>query len=86
MGDFDIDNPHFDAYTAYIEAILNLPLNRIYRKTINTRNAFDSQYQAYQRVLFFSGYTNYNLGIENKEVERYKKRRKKKQGKKIHIY
>ena len=86
MGDFDIDNPHFDAYTAYVEAILNLPLNRVYRKTINTRNAFDSQYKAYQRVLFFSGYTTYNLGIKNKEVEKYKKRRKKKQGKKIHIY
>ena len=86
MGDFDIDNPHFDAYTAYVEAILNLPLNRIYRKTINTRNSFDSQYKAYQRVLFFSGYTTYNLGIKNKEVEKYKKRRKKKQGKKIHIY
>jgi len=86
METFDLDNPHFDTYTAYVEAIFNIPLNRVYRKTVNTRNAFSSQYEAYQRVLFFSGYTNYNLGIKNKEVQKFKKRRKKKKGKKIHIY
>ena len=60
---FDIDNPIWSAVTNIIESTTNLPLNRMYNKTVNTRNALDNQYTAFQRALFVSGYTTWSLNL-----------------------
>jgi len=81
MNFFDIDNPQWSAYTNYVQGITNLPVNRLYNKVQNLRQALNSENQAYQRLLMFLGWSQYNLGIENKEVEGVKtkiKRKKKK--------
>jgi hypothetical protein len=96
METFDADNPHWSAATNYTEALTNLPVNRLYQKTINLRNALNSDYEAWQRALFFAGYTTWSLGLgdtekmiqvkedikEKKKQEKKKKNKKKKKKKK----
>ena len=65
MKTFDADNPQWSAVTNYVEALTNFPANRLYQKSINVRNALDNDYEAWQRVLFFSGYTTWSLGLED---------------------
>jgi len=62
MNTFDIDNPMWSAVTNYIQ-VAGFPANRIYQKTINLRNAADNQYTAFQRGMFFSGYTTWSLNL-----------------------
>ena len=62
MNTFDIDNPMWSVVTNYIQ-VAGFPANKMYQKTINLRNATDNQYTAFQRAMFFSGYTTWNLGL-----------------------
>jgi hypothetical protein len=62
MSTFDIDNPMWSAVTNYIQ-VAGFPANRIYTKTLNLRNAADNDYTAFQRALFFSGYTTWSLNL-----------------------
>jgi hypothetical protein len=86
METFDIDNPQWSAVTNYVESITTAPVNRIYQKTINLRNAADNDYTALQRALFLSGYTTWSLNLgDTKKMEKIKedlKAKKKKEKKK----
>jgi len=66
MSTFDIDNPMWSAVTNYIQ-VAGFPANRIYQKTLNLRNAADNDYTAFQRALFFSGYTTWSLNLGDTE-------------------
>tara|TARA_R100000700_G_scaffold36432_1_gene45785 strand:- start:537 stop:10187 length:9651 start_codon:yes stop_codon:yes gene_type:complete len=80
MDTFDIDNPMWSAYTNYIEAGTNLPLNRLYNKTQNVRQALNNEHEAWKRVMMSFGWSQYNLGIQDdtiKEVKETIKRKKK---------
>jgi hypothetical protein len=74
METFDIDNPMWSAYTSHIESLTNIPLNRLYNKTQNVRESLDNQHNALERVLLFSGWSKWNLGIE--DVKKSKKKQK----------
>ena len=74
MDTFDIENPIWSAYTSYIEGVTNVPLNRMYNKTMNMREALDNQNSAFERLLMFSGWSKWNLGIE--EVKKSKTKSK----------
>ena len=74
METFDIDNPMWSAYTNYIEATTNIPLNRLYNKTQNVRQSLNNQHEAYQRVLMFGGWSQWNLGIPNEKIEKIKEK------------
>jgi len=76
METFDIDNPQWSAVTNYVEATTNVPLNRLYNKTINVRDALDSQHSAMERALMFAGWSKWNLGIPNEKIEKIKKKQK----------
>ena len=67
MNTFDIDNPIWSAVTSYTEATTNVPLNRLYNKTQNVRESLDNQHNALERVLMFSGWSKWNLGIGDSE-------------------
>ena len=85
METFDIDNPQWSAVTNYVEAITTAPVNRLYQKTINLRNASDNQYTAFQRAMFFSGYTTWSLNLgdtQKMEDIKQKVKDKKKSAKK----
>ena len=43
METFDIDNPMWSAVTNYIEAFTNVPVNRLYNKTQNIREALNNK-------------------------------------------
>jgi hypothetical protein len=86
MKTFDAENPMWSAVTNYTQALTNLPANRLYQKGINLRNSLDNDYEAWQRVLFFTGYTTWSLGlgdtkkiIEVKETVKEKKKQKVKE-------
>jgi len=76
METFDIDNPQWSAVTNYVEATTNVPLNRLYNKTVNVRDALDSQHGAMERALMFAGWSKWNLGIPNEKIEKIKKKQK----------
>ena len=82
METFDIDNPMWSAVTNYVE-VAGPPANRIYQKTINLRDAANSEYTALQRALLFSGYTRWSLGIgDTKKIKDIKQKVKKNKKKK----
>ena len=78
METFDIDNPIWSAYTSHIEAITNIPTNRMYNKTQNVRQSLNNQNEAYQRALMFSGWSQWNLDIENEKMQEIKESTKSK--------
>jgi shikimate kinase len=85
METFDIDNPMWSATTNYIESFTNIPVNRLYNKTQNVRESLDNQHSAMERALMFSGWSKWNLGIEDtkiKEVKEVVKEKKKIESKK----
>jgi len=69
METFDIDNPQWSAATNYTEAFTNIPLNRLYNKTQNVRQALNNDHSAWERSLMFLGWSQYNLDLENKKME-----------------
>ncbi len=78
METFDIENPVWPAYTSYIEGLTNIPVNRLYRKTLNVRESLDNQHTAFQRALMFSGWSKWNLDIPDTEVQKQPKNKKQK--------
>ena len=82
METFDIDNPQWSAVTNYVQTFTNLPLNRLYNKTQNFRQALNNQNSAWERSLMFLGWSQYNLDIKNEKMEQIKKDVKSKKKKK----
>jgi len=69
MSTFDIDNPQWSAVTNYTQALTNLPLNRLYNKTQNVRQALNNDHSAWERSLMFLGWSQYNLDLKNQKME-----------------
>ena len=67
METFDLDNPMWSAVTNYVQ-VAGFPANRLYQKSINMRNALNTDYTNFQRALFFSGYTTWSLGLGDSEA------------------
>jgi hypothetical protein len=67
----DIDNPIWPAVTSYFE-VVNLPLNKVYNKVQNVRQAFNKDHEAMERIMMFFGWSQYNLDIENEKMENIK--------------
>ena len=74
METFDIDNPQWSAYTNYIEGFTNLPLNRLYNKTMNARQSLNNEHAAWERALMFLGWSQYNLNLGNEKIESVKRK------------
>ncbi len=77
METFDIDNPVWSAVANIITATTNIPTSQIYRNVQNTRDALDSRYDAWQRVLMAMGWSKYNIGADDVEQSDTKERKKK---------
>jgi hypothetical protein len=78
METFDIDNPMWSAVTNHVEWTTNIPLNRLYNKTQNVRQALNNEHAAWERTLMFLGWSQYNLDLENKKMEDIKEKVKSK--------
>jgi len=81
MG-WDIDNPAIDASAKALQAVTNLPFDRINQKTDNLREMLDSNNQTWQRISVGLGYPAWSLGIENEEVLEAKTKAKQNKKKK----
>ena len=86
METFDIDNPMWSAVTSYTEATTNIPLNRLYNKTLNVRQSLNNQHSAFERFLMFSGWSQWNLGIEDEKMKKIKEKTKKEKSSKVKKY
>jgi len=74
MDKFDIDNPMWDAYSNLVEGLTNVPVARLLRKVENVRSALDSENAWWQRVALGLGWSKWELGIEDAEVQEVKNR------------
>ena len=78
METFDIDNPQWSAVQT-TQKFTNLPLNRLYNKTQNVRQALNNEHSAWERSLMFLGWSQYNLILKTKKMEQIKEKSNKKQ-------
>jgi hypothetical protein len=72
MSTMDIDNPVWGSVSSVVEGTTNVPLNRLYKKVTNVRAAMDAENQAWQRLSVLLGFSTWDVGIENKEIEAIK--------------
>ena len=77
METFDIDNPVWDAVGNVVESTTNVPLARLHRKTMNIREALNQENEAWQRIALALGWSRWDVGVSNKEIEDIKKKIKK---------
>ena len=68
MDKTDIDNPIYDAVTSGTEAVTNLPLNRLYNKYQNLKEATNSDHEMWQRIAMGLGWSRWNFGLQNQDV------------------
>jgi len=73
MDTFDLDNPIWDAYGNLIEGATNVPVARLLRKVENVRSALNSENAWWQRLALGLGWSKWELGIEDKEINEVKK-------------
>ena len=78
MKTFDIDNPVWSAATSYTEALTTLPVNRLYKKVQNLREAANRDNTNMQRLFLLFGWSKWNLGIKDPELEKLRKQVKRK--------
>ena len=78
MKTFDIDNPVWSAATSYTEALTTLPVNRLYRKVQNLTEAANRDNTNMQRLFLLFGWSKWNLGIKDPELEKLRKQVKRK--------
>ena len=74
MDIFDFDNPIYSGYSNLIEAVTNIPVARLHRKVENLRAALDSQNQWWQRLAVGLGWSKWDVGVENTEIQEVRQR------------
>ena len=57
-----------------VEATTNVPLARLHRKTMNLRQAANAENEWWQRLAMALGWSQWDVGVKNEEVEDVKKK------------
>jgi hypothetical protein len=66
---FRVENPNFHAYANLIEAGLNIPLARLINKANNLEEAITGNHETWQRIAMISGWSRWNVGVKDEELE-----------------
>ena len=64
-----------EASAQTVEAITNIPIHRVVRKTQNLQGAIDKQNETWQRLLMLLGWSAWDVGIIKEKKEKKKTRR-----------
>ena len=65
---WSLDNKYYlQAGASITSAAINLPLDRLYIKSENLKDAMNTQYETWQRLAMLAGYSKWNLGLEDEE-------------------
>ena len=68
MDTFDYNNPTWDAYGKVVSAATNVPLDRLFRKTDNIREALNQENTAMQRAFLALGWSAWDLQVGERVV------------------
>ncbi len=79
---YDIDNPVWPSIFSVVEGATNVPLHNTYQNIMNIRHATDSELETWKRLHLVGGWSNWDVGVKNEEVEAAKKAAKKSKTKK----
>ena len=72
-----IENPNLVAAANVIEAIFNIPLARIVKKANNVEEAITGNHDMWQRIALKLGWSRWDIGVEDEELEAAKDEAKK---------
>ena len=72
-----IENPNLVAASNVVEALTNVPTARIVKKANNVEEAITGQHALWQRVALFMGWSRWDIGVKDEELEEAKKDAKK---------
>ena len=76
---FSIENTKgLEASSKVVEALANVPVNRVFKKVENIQNALDDQNEAWQKLLLILGWSKWDVGAESTKNIKQKKKKKKK--------
>ncbi len=70
---FRIENPQLYKWASYIEAATNIPTQRLVKKANNLEEAFTGNHEMWQRIHLALGWSTWQLGIKDEELEQAKK-------------
>ena len=68
MDTFDYNNPIWDAAAKVTTATTNVPLDRLFRKTDNIKEAFNQENSAMQRAFLMLGWSSWDLQVGERVV------------------
>jgi len=90
MSPWAYNNPSLLAKTQVFESVTNVPLARVVKKTNNLAQAFNSENQKWQRIMLGAGWSTWDLGVKDREVQdlnemfkKYKKNKSKRKSKSL---
>ena len=65
---FSVTNTYaIEALTSITSMVQNIPADRVYQKFLNIKGAFNTEYETWQRVALLLGWSEWNLGLIEKE-------------------
>ena len=73
---FRIENPHYHAIANMMEAATNVPVARTMNKLNNLEEAMDGTNEIWQRVAMLTGWSRWNVGVKDAELEEAKSKAK----------
>tara|TARA_R110001592_G_scaffold33581_4_gene116221 strand:- start:1438 stop:11751 length:10314 start_codon:yes stop_codon:yes gene_type:complete len=69
---FRVENPNYSIFANVIEAVFNFPLARLLNKANNIEEALTGNHETWQRVALLSGWSKWDVGVKDEELEEAK--------------
>ena len=76
-----IENPTIYKWASVIEALTNIPTQRLVKKANNLEEAITGNHEAWQRIMLGLGWSKWDIDVKDEELEAAKKRAKSKRNK-----
>ena len=60
---WSLDNPAYIAISSIVSGFTNIPVDRVFRKINNIRQATDEQVRTFERIALLLGWSGWNFGL-----------------------